>query len=73
MYTDDFNAAYAKANDFYKKNLPNRSTMTAEKRAIFNDYENLLDIVNKDGSNGVHNPEYLMSILARLAEIEEGF
>jgi len=48
-----------------------REHMHPEKLALYNEYNKLVRILEKDGSKGVHNPEYFDAIFEKVAEMEE--
>lgn len=72
-FQDDYNTMFEEANKFYMDNLPNESKMSEDQRKAFNTYKVLFSIVTKDGSKGVHNPDYITQIFDKLTAIRDEF
>lgn len=68
-----FDKQKAVALAFIKENIPNQEFMTPMKLEIFHQYRVLYDIVEKDGSRGVHNPDYVMEILDNMDNMRRAF
>ncbi len=72
-FQEAYDEMRADASAFYMGNLEKRSGMTPEKRAIFNEYEKLFDLVDRDGSRSIHNPDYVTNIFGRMDELKAEF
>jgi nitrate/TMAO reductase-like tetraheme cytochrome c subunit len=66
-YQEKLAAAQTIAAAFFEQ----RENMPEGKRAIYNELARLVRILEKDGSEGVHNPEYFDSIFDKAGELAE--
>ncbi|GAB7140114.1 hypothetical protein RsTz2092_00620 [Deferribacterales bacterium RsTz2092] len=76
MMTDwqaDFDERSDKAIKFLRDNMPSRKRMNAEKLAILAKYETTFDLILKDGSRGVHNPDYVSAVFDKLDKLQKDF
>jgi nitrate/TMAO reductase-like tetraheme cytochrome c subunit len=66
-YQENFDKLQTK----YKALFNERLEMTPGKRALFNEFQDLYKILLKDGSKGIHNPEYFDMIFDKANELYE--
>jgi nitrate/TMAO reductase-like tetraheme cytochrome c subunit len=62
---------FVKLEEKYKELFKERLEMSAGKRALFNKFQDMYKILLKDGSKGIHNPEYFDMIFEKANELYE--
>jgi hypothetical protein len=73
MFQETFDEQLAQADAFWSGQVKNRRTFPRAKQELFNSYEDLLNILKKDGSRGIHNSGYADKIFEHLNMLEEEF
>ncbi|WP_022851015.1 cytochrome c3 family protein [Limisalsivibrio acetivorans] len=67
----DYEEKLKALNKRYKPLFEQREHMEPGRMAIFNEYNDIVKILQREGSKGVHNPEYFDMLFEKAAELEE--
>jgi nitrate/TMAO reductase-like tetraheme cytochrome c subunit len=74
MIQDSFKENIAVAYEFFSGiSLVNREKLPAEILTILNQYEDMLNILERDGSFGIHNQDYVDVIFAKLEQLRDSY
>ena len=65
----DYNKKLAPLMKLRDELFHKRATLDAAKTTSFNEFRQLIDALEKDGSKGVHNPEHIEAVLDKAATL----